>query len=270
MPSVVVSWNGICPDHKVQEDLCAKIAEIGEVSRQLYQDFFKQEIKPQIYNARRVRKNVLLSGNLLADQPVPNGIEIVNRELSAKDKGQVFSVSENSPAPVIISGEVFLAKEVRIYGIEFALFDPRRYNSVLMMSHQYDVSFVFIRSADPGLDGRLAQVSRLPRKHALHKVSPVLLSAPELDLRYYLEGWIGDLLGWVKHFYIPDLYYWAWIDNPNDHEYEQYAPDDQRARDEIFLRLQEQYRKEAEACQAETLAYQKQPNRRLKHSIGKN
>lgn len=260
MPGVVVSWAGKCIDHKVQRDLCVKIDAIGMVSRRMHKDFFDLDFKSQVYKPLRIQGNVLLSGRLFSDQPIPDGIEKVNSSLlQPKDRGQIFVVSPDSDAPVIISGEVYLAHDVALYGIEFALFDPRRYNSLLMMLHQFTVSFVFIRCANPGLDGLMVQVCQLPPEHPLHEVSEVFLRVPELDLRYYLEHWIGELLGWVKHFYIPNLHYWAWIDNPGYSEYEQFAPNDQQTRDEIFFYLRDVFSAEAEAWKTGTLEYLKQP-----------
>lgn len=116
-----------------------------------------------------------------------------------------------------------------------------------MMFHDYKVSFVFLRCADPALDGQLVEVGHVNPKHPLSAIGKILLNAPELDLRYYLEYWIGELLGWVKRFYIPNLNYWAWINNPGYQEYEQFSPNDQQARDEIFYYLREAFVSEAES-----------------------
>jgi len=34
-------------------------------------------------------------------------------------------------------------------------------------------------------------------------------------MRYYLERWMDALLGSVKYFLIPDLWFWRYTDNPD-------------------------------------------------------
>ena len=146
----------------------------------------------------------------------------------------------------------FVADNVKLFGIEFVLFDPRKFNSPFTLANNDKMSFVFLHSEDTDLDGRMVQVGHLPRDRVgdHDEYNGYLLMAPELDLRYYLERWIGEFLGWVKRFYIPSLAYWAWVENPGYSGYEQYAPDDHRARDEIFLYLRDRFIEEAEGWKA--------------------
>lgn len=220
MPGVVVSWSGKCRDHRAQEALCARLAEISAVSCQMIHDEFGADIAPIHYESGTRLEKALVRGLLFGEQSGPPWMEELEKGL-------------------------FLMRNVRLYGLEFPLHDPRRFNSIMMRAHEYQLSFVFLRSDDPLLDGHMVQVHRVNPAHPLSSTAPFILSSPELDLRYYLENWTAELLGWVKRFFIPDLSYWVWRDNQGYEGYEQYAPDDQRARDEIFLYLCEAFIKEA-------------------------
>lgn len=235
MVGVVVSWSGECSDHLVQEALCAKMAELGEVSRHLYRDFLKKDYPLMNYDGCRIEEKLLLSKAFFENQPIPSGIELVEKD-------------------------VYLAKDIGMFGLEFELFDPRRYLSLNTVSCNYTVSFVFLRCLDPMLNGRMVQVNQVNPEHPLVVVSKQYLTKPELDLRYYLESWIEEFLGWVKHFYLPNMNYWAWVDNPGDDGYEQYARNDFKARDEIFLSLREALVEEARSWSAYVLNDQQPPN----------
>jgi len=115
-----------------------------------------------------------------------------------------------------------------------------------MMAHSYDANFVFLRSKNPDLDGLMVEAIILNDASPLKSSAEILLRVPEIDLRYYLERWTNDLLGWVKHFFLPELMYWAWTENPGASEYNSFDPGDQMARDEILLYLREAFIAEAE------------------------
>lgn len=232
MPTVVVSWSGQAADHKAQEDLCGKLAELAEISCRMYAEFFKSAVEPRRYDGLDSKRKMLVHQSVFHQQTIPAGLEQVGEG-------------------------VYLAPEGVLYGLEFTLFDPRRHNSPLMEAHTYDLSFVFLRSEHPGLDGWVARVGRVNPAHSLSQFSDTVLDMPQLDLRYYLESWIGELLGWVKHFYMPNLWYWRWGDYPGYLGYEQYAPTDRRARDEIFWYLRDAFVREAEAWTAYMLENQK-------------
>ncbi len=230
MPTVVVSWNGQCCSETIQQNLRSKMFELYEVSARLFSGFFPGTITKTMFDGRVIPGKILLSSCLFSGDPIPPTLEKVNEDLYATG-------------------------ETGLYGVQFPLFDPRKFNSLAVLAHNDHLSFVFLRSADPKLDGRMVQVLR-PQRSKDHSRAPAyehLLAAPEIDLRYYLERWMGGLLGWVKHFYVPNLSYWAWVDNPGYAGYEQISPDDRRSRDEIFFYLRDAFEEEAEAWKSYSL-----------------
>ena len=234
MPSVVVSWNGQCRDQALQQSLCSKMSELFEVSSRLFNVFFHGRINKTYFDGRIYPGKVLLSSYLFSGQSIPPTLEKV---------GKVLYTTGGSG----------------LYGLQFPLFDPRKFNSPLTLANNDNLSFIFLRSADPGLDGRMVQMLRPQRNEYKSPAAAYeyLLAAPEIDLRYYLERWMGELLGWVKHFYVPNLSYWAWIDNPGYAGYEQISPDDRHARDEIFFYLRDAFEGEAEAWKSYCLKHQR-------------
>ena len=50
MPTVVAMWTGQCRDISVQENLCAKLVDLGDTSHRMYKDFFAQEIPIRHYD----------------------------------------------------------------------------------------------------------------------------------------------------------------------------------------------------------------------------
>lgn len=221
MPSVVVSWMGRCPDRAVQKELCTCLMPIAEASHRLYCDFFDIQVKPRLHEGNNPYSTTLLSQSVFGKLPPAEELQPAGKNL-------------------------FLVRDVSLYGLEFVLFDPRRFNSSLMMAHSYDASFVFLRSDDPDLDGLMVEAIPLHAASPLKSSAEILLRMPEIDLRYYLERWMNDLLGWVKHFFLPDLMYWAWTENPGASEYDSYDPGDRKARDEILLYFREAFIAEAE------------------------
>jgi hypothetical protein len=99
MPTVVTSWNGVCPARDIQEELVAKLSELGSLSCQMFHDFFRREIAPNFYDGKTVYPEVILSQDMFAGEVVPSNIEKIDENL-------------------------FVAKEVGIYGLEFPIFDP--------------------------------------------------------------------------------------------------------------------------------------------------
>jgi hypothetical protein len=224
MPTVVVNWNGQCTEARIQAELCAKIKELGEISNRLHKDFYGQKIQSRVFDGQTAGK-VLLSGALAA------GVE---------NRAGLEQAAEGTWA----------LQDARLFGVQFALFDPRRFNSPLMMAHAYDTGFIFLRCADPALDGQVVQVITLRSNDARRASAELMLDLPEMDLRYYLERWMGELLGWVKRFYIPNLHYWIWKDNPHDRDYEDIPASDRTRRDEIFIYLREAFVTEAKEWEA--------------------
>lgn len=230
MPTVVALWRGQCHEHLLQEELCTRIAELGEISHWLYQEFFQKEVKAVWYDGQPLSGAVKISESVFHDRHVP-------QELESLEKG------------------IYPSLNLRLYGCQYVLFDPRQYNSPLTMSNDYDLSFVFLRSEDRNLDGWLVKIQKEPDRD--RDVDDYMLVVPKIDLRYYLENWMGGFLGWVKHFYVPNLYYWIWEDYPGYSFYKEFDKQDIRLRNEIFSQLLKSFQEEAKRNKADTLEYLK-------------
>ncbi len=225
MPSVVAAWNGQCTDQQVQKALRRKMVGLGQLSCRMHSEFFNQPVHPVLFDGKRRVERALISNMLTYDFPEAAEVEAVREGIG-------------------------LVRQVGLYGVAFKLFDPRHYNSSLMVSHTYDVSFVFIRSSNPHLDGQLVNVIPLVLQEKSNLGCPYFLDTPEIDLRYYLEKWMRRLLAWVKHFYLPGLEYWLYGDNPYSNIYDHYAPGNARARNKIFRDLCKSFVAQAESWKA--------------------
>jgi len=112
--------------------------------------------------------------------------------------------------PRLSSG--LLARAVHLFGLEFRLYDRRDF-----YGGDDRLSFVFASVADcPELTGMLVYVEDRPEcqyyKDSLIRSADWFLTRPHIHLRYYCEGWMDQLLAYVKRFYIPDLSYWRYVD----------------------------------------------------------
>lgn len=129
------------------------------------------------------------------DQTVQGNI-LVSREL--------FPAPPSSPNTI----DKYLAlRSVRLYGLEFRLYDPRDF-----YAGEDRVSFVFCVDDDPQLDGVMVYVEDRQecRKYQDDNIQLAdhFLRTPNVHLRYYLEEWLDKLLGWVKYHYVENLRYW--------------------------------------------------------------
>lgn len=185
MPSVDATWNGKCSNCQVQQDLCQHLLRISEISNDKTFKFFGINAHSILYDEPVGEKQYLISSGIFGQSKPPDPIEKV----------------ENG---------VYLGKNIGLYGLDFSLYDPRNYTPPFALEDANRLSFVFIRSQVPELDGRLIQAYSVNQDHYLSKLASSFLDVPVLDLRYYLMEWTSRLLGWVKHFYIPDLYYWLY------------------------------------------------------------
>lgn len=187
MPSVEAIWKGRCVDRQVQMDLCEHIAKLSEVSNRKFKDYFGIQVNSTLFNVAERESNYLTYEGFFRESKPSAHLEKV----------------ENG---------VQLAKGIGLFGIEFPLYDPRNYTQPFALGDCNRMSFVFTRSQDPELDGHLVQALSINQQHCLSDMAELLLVHPTLHLRYYLQSWTGKLLGWVKHFYMPDLYYWLYGD----------------------------------------------------------
>ena len=185
MPSVEATWNGKCTNRQVQKDLCQKLLRLSEVSVGKHQEFFSINVQPTIYGEPGGEEDYLISPGIFGGNKPPEKIEKVE------------------------SG-VYLGRRIGLYGLDFPLYDPRNYTAPFALCESNRISFVFIRSQDPELDGLLVQAFSVNQQHSLSSVASTVLGVPVLDLRYYLLDWTSKFLGWVKHFFVPDLFYWLY------------------------------------------------------------
>src|SRR5690348_4735313 len=216
MPSVYVSWSGQCRDAETRQALCNKLSDIAWSQRLL----LNARVAPghdlveiRSYN-HTLCGPVALRADLLPAAPTGNRLTPLAENF--------FSLRET----------------IEVYGIEFSL--PTIY-------HGDDrVSFVFLVDEDPALDGILVHVAQRPRPslvvsmNVIHEQDPEsgrrrvsigddrrgrqevdaieatdwVLVRPRVHVRYAFESWLDDLLGWIKHFYIPDLWFWRYEDLP--------------------------------------------------------
>lgn len=190
MPSVDATWNGRCTNRQQQQELCQILLRLSGASVEKYQKFFGINVQPTFYDEPEGESDYLFLSEIFGGDKPPENIEKVE------------------------SG-VFLGRKLGLYGLDFPLYDPRNYRAPFALCDSNRISFVFIRSQNPGLDGLLVKAFSVNQQHCLSSVSSTVLGVPVLDLRYYLEHWTSRFLGWVKHFYMPDLYYWLYGDLTN-------------------------------------------------------
>lgn len=106
-------------------------------------------------------------------------------------------------------------ERARLEGIDFRLFDPRG----LYPTHDR-ISFVFLRTPEhPILDNVLvrvhdAEVCKGSNDPTVRKAA-WYLESPSVHLRYAYEEILDQLLGWLKFFYVPDLYFWRYEELSN-------------------------------------------------------
>ncbi|MCL4401903.1 MAG: hypothetical protein M1436_04450 [Acidobacteria bacterium] len=186
MPSVEASWSGQCRDQAAQRELTRQLARIGRISH-LY---FDSPPPLQAYN-EPVEGRILMSPSVFRKDTAPS-------HLPASPDG------------------AYIIHRVRLYGVEFRLFDPRNID----FPSPDRLSFVFLRHNDPVLDGRVVMVE--PKQEcSLYRSEDIraadwYLAHPSITLRYLFERWIDRLMACVKTFYFPELRYWRYLDGPCD------------------------------------------------------
>jgi len=167
--------------------LCQILLRLSGASVDKYQEFFGINVQPTFYDETEGERDYLIFSGIFGGNNPPESIEKVGNG-------------------------VFLGRKLGLYGLDFPLYDPRNYTAPFALGESNRISFVFIRSQDPELDGLLVQAFSVNQQHSLSSVSSTVLGVTVLDLRYYLEQWTSKFLGWVKHFYMPNLHYWLYGD----------------------------------------------------------
>jgi hypothetical protein len=116
-------------------------------------------------------------------------------------------------------GQAYLCPtELRLHGIDFRLYDPRG-----LYPGADRMSFVFLESSKlPSVNGCIALVENKEQCQVYGsdaiRSADWLVSTPNIHLRYCREEWSDRLLGWLKYFYIPNLFFQRWEDMPHYEE----------------------------------------------------
>ena len=211
MASVDVAWSGQCPSREVQQDLCRFIEELARCSHSFFAEppleCEETPEPPQIKHwDTSIRGRILVFRDLLEGVSAKQcGIEIVEtEEETVDDELRTITASVRWP----------LLHEADLYGIEFLLYDPRDWENNGVAEDR--MSFVFLAHQSPDLNGRLVMVEdheecQYYRRETI-KEADWYLARPSMTLRYYLEPWFDYFMGWIKYFFMPDLYYWHYDD----------------------------------------------------------
>jgi hypothetical protein len=106
---------------------------------------------------------------------------------------------------------------VQLHGVEFRL--PNNFYSqdrvsfmFAFQSEQLQLPWVLVSAEDK------SQCS-LYAEEAIRQAD-LLLIEPEIHMRYSGEDWLCELLAWIKHYYVHDLYYWCRGDLPRYVQFE--------------------------------------------------
>ena len=214
MSSVVVRWTGRCPDPAARTRLVGHLHKLAEMS----DDFLRTRVPSGGSRGRRAHR-----ANIECVSQTVSGNIVVSSEVSRDREGFVAAMREAGLAtvdhPAIERALIVFLERARLSGIDFKLFDPRA-----LYPDADRLSFVFLDANEaPFLDGRLVQVARgeTRTRHdaELIRAASFYLSAPNIQLRGYLEDWADLLLSWVKYFFVEDL---AWRRREEMQGYEDY------------------------------------------------
>jgi hypothetical protein len=123
----------------------------------------------------------------------------------------LFPSLPSSPKLTSVSERFFSLQSVSLLGVEFRLYDGRN-----LYEGDDRMSFVFCVDDDPQIDGLMVYVEEQAecRKYTDERIqrADYLLNVPHIHLRYYLEEWVDQLMGWVKYHHVKNLEYWRYED----------------------------------------------------------
>jgi hypothetical protein len=108
-----------------------------------------------------------------------------------------------------LTENAFLVDEVRLFGWELALGGREVFWDRDGKDGAGKLSLLFIRSADPILDGRLVLPQGINPQHPLNTVGQVLLDNPRYDIPRGAQDGVKACLGWVRRAYLPNLRCWV-------------------------------------------------------------
>ncbi|SRR6266487_763288 len=242
MPSVIVSWTGHCREDSARRDLCDKLAEIA----QLGTPFLGAPAVIKRFD-HQIGGNILLSTAALEQEGLSQAINA--ERLPETSVGLALLTSGEDPSqkerPDLVhtpklgessSSLILSLSSASLVGIEFRF--PNFYSE-----DENRVSFVFLLSPNPALDGLVVQVENKKEcqefKNKAIRGADWFLRKSSIHLRQHCEEWMDFLLGWLKRFYIPDLRYWRhdWL--PGYEWLSKIDPNNIGQRDQLFEVLKE-------------------------------
>jgi hypothetical protein len=207
MPSVGVSWSGSCPERAVREALVRRLEPIAALSHGYFDEppdvaFFDAHVQGRVVVSDRV------IGGCGEAEPIPE----------EEDRGHApdvdLGLGASLDTPITINGAFYSIPFADLHGITFRLYDGRG-----LYPAEDLLSFVFATfPGDSAPFGRMVEVR--PADQQARATRPTIRDAtycllhPSIHLRYYCETWVNLLLGTIKYFLIPDLYWRAWEDCP--------------------------------------------------------
>jgi hypothetical protein len=180
--SVIATWVGQCEERAARRELCLRMADLGELSH----SFFKPAPPLIKQFDQRIEGDILVSKHLFPSPP-------------------------STPKLTQVSERFFSLQGVSLFGVEFRLYDGRG-----LYEGDDRMSFVFCVDDDPQIDGLMVYVEEREecRKYKDERIqrADYLLNVPHIHLRYYLEEWLDQLMGWVKYHHVKNLEYWRYED----------------------------------------------------------
>ena len=243
VPSVIVSWTGQCRDDLVRRELCDRLAEIAKSGEPfLYAPPLTKRFDQQIGG------EIFLSTAVLEQESSEQAIEAeklpeTSAGMSLVSSGEDLTLEERPHLvhTLRLGGPSFSSlisvHDASLFGIEF------RFPNV-HYPRENRVSFVFLLSPNPGLNGLIVQVENKEQCKEFEsetiRDADWFLHKSSIHLRYHCEEWMDFLLGWIKRFYIPDLRYWRYDWLPNyEWQFSKTDPNDTGQRDRLFGILKE-------------------------------
>jgi hypothetical protein len=209
MPSVYVTWKGRCPDRDCRDAICGRIDEIACLS-----DALLVQSSRRTYDDR------------------PEGVVLAEEGLFPPE-----CVARLEDGLVRVS-------HLHLGGTAFRLADPRN-----LYPGEDHVSFVFATLHEgpgaspirPGADGVLvlaedAEQCKLYRNPII-QTADLYLQTPSIHLRYFAEGWMDQLLAFLRHFHMPELSYWRYRDLPGSDRFADIDPADVAGRNRAWTEV---------------------------------
>ncbi len=213
VPSVFVTWKGQCSDRNVQTKLLSFLKPLADRSAARLSaplPLTPAFLEGMLEREKQQQLCFPVLPFVINYNQSAHGMILVDTDLML-DEGPALVEAQRCgirTLPKDPDGErrYLQLDRLDLYGIEFQVFDPR---SIYVGDDR--ISFVFLRSHDaPFLNGCVAMVQNkaiCQRHRGVIRSADWYVSMPCIHLRYFLEEWSDMLLGWVKHYFVPNLYY---------------------------------------------------------------